>query len=290
MPDQSGHGRTSTQDLLEAAGVRPSKGLGQNFVVDPNLCERIARVARIGPGDCVLEIGPGLGALTTALVATGAAVTAVEIDHRLAGVLRATLPDSVRVIEGDGLLLDIGSIFPADEAVGTGGVVLVANLPYNVATPLVMRMLEDAPIITRMLIMVQREVAERFAAPPGNKVYGAVSTRIAYFATAVVESLIPPEVFFPQPKVTSALIEITRRDQVAVDPADASYDEIVVLLRAGFGTRRKMLRRALAGLVTEEVFAAAGVEGTARAERLGIVEWGKLARWRRSIMNSHPQS
>jgi 16S rRNA (adenine1518-N6/adenine1519-N6)-dimethyltransferase len=290
MPDRSGHGRTSTQDLLDAAGVRPSKGLGQNFVVDPNLCERIARVAGVGPGDRVLEIGPGLGALTTALVATGADVTAVEIDPRLVEVLRETLPEGVRVVEGDGLLVDVESLFPSAAHSDAGGIVLVANLPYNVATPLVMHVLEAVPIVQRMFVMVQVEVAERFAASPGNKVYGAVSARIAYFATAAIESRIPPEVFFPQPKVTSALIAITRRDQVAVDPAEASYDEIMVLLRSGFGTRRKMLRRALAGLVTEEVFVAAGVEGTARAEELGIVEWGKLARWRRSIMNSHSQS
>lgn len=288
MPD--GHGRASTRDLLDAAGVRPSKALGQNFVIDPNLCDRIARLAMVGPGDQVLEIGPGLGALTTALFATGASITAVEIDDRLAAVLRGELPEAIRVLHGDGLTLDVPALFSSVDHDGASGIVLVANLPYNVATPLVMRFLEDVPMVRRMLVMVQREVAERFAAPPGNKVYGAVSARIAYFADTKIEALIPPEVFFPPPKVTSALISITRRDQVAVDPADASYEEITVLLRSGFGTRRKMLRRALAGLVTEEVFDAAGVSGTVRAEELGIAEWGKLARWRRSSMNEHSRS
>jgi 16S rRNA (adenine1518-N6/adenine1519-N6)-dimethyltransferase len=288
MPDSQG--QLSTRDLLNAAGVRPSKALGQNFVVDPNLCDRIARLAKVGPGDQVLEIGPGLGSLTTALYSTGASVTAVELDSRLAEVLRNELPDAVRVVHGDGLTLDVPALFPSGEHGGASGVVLVANLPYNVATPLVMRFLEGVPMVSRMLVMVQREVAERFAAPPGNKVYGAVSARIAYFAQSTIEGLVPPEVFFPQPKVTSALISIARRDHVAVDPDDATYAEIMVLLKSGFATRRKMLRRALAGLVTEEVFAAAGVDGTARAEELGILEWGKLARWRRSIMNEHSQS
>jgi 16S rRNA (adenine1518-N6/adenine1519-N6)-dimethyltransferase len=274
-------------DLLSASGVRPSKSLGQNFVVDPNLTDRIARLAAVGPGDQVLEVGPGLGSLTLALHATGAAVTAIEIDHRLSEVLIETLPDDVRVIRGDALEIDIGALFESLPLVAGSGVTMVANLPYNVATPLVMGILEHQPIVHRLLVMVQREVAERFAAPPGSKIYGAVSARIAYFATTSVEMVVPPEVFFPKPNVASAVIEITRRDTPAVDPAVASYEEIVTLLRHGFGSRRKMLRGSLAGLVSAEVFTAAGVEPTMRAEELGILEWGKLARWRRSLANSH---
>jgi 16S rRNA (adenine1518-N6/adenine1519-N6)-dimethyltransferase len=273
-------------DLLSASGVRPSKSLGQNFVVDPNLTERIARIAAVGPGDQVLEVGPGLGALTLALHATGATVTAIEIDHRLAETLRETLPDEVRVVRADAIELDISTLF--DEAViARGGVTVVANLPYNVATPLVMGVLEHAPIVRRLVVMVQREVAERFAAPPGSKIYGAVSARIAYFATTSVVMVVPPEVFFPKPNVESAVIELTRREAPAVDPAAAGYDDIVTLLRHGFGNRRKMLRGSLAGVVSAEVFAAAGVDPTLRAEQLGILEWGKLATWRRSLANSH---
>jgi 16S rRNA (adenine1518-N6/adenine1519-N6)-dimethyltransferase len=273
-------------DLLSASGVRPSKSLGQNFVVDPNLTDRIARLAAVGPGDQVLEVGPGLGSLTLALHATGAAVTAIEIDHRLSEVLVETLPGDVRVIRADALEINISALFgsPADTA---SGVTMVANLPYNVATPLVMGVLESSPIVRRLVVMVQREVAERFAAPPGSKIYGAVSARIAYFATTSLAMVVPPEVFFPKPNVASAVIEITRRETPAVDPALASYEEIVTLLRHGFGSRRKMLRGSLAGLVSAEVFAAAGVEPTMRAEQLGILEWGKLARWRRSLANSH---
>jgi 16S rRNA (adenine1518-N6/adenine1519-N6)-dimethyltransferase len=271
-------------DLLSASGVHPSKSLGQNFVVDPNLTDRIARLAAVGPGDQVLEVGPGLGSLTLALHATGAEVTAIEIDHRLAEVLVETLPGDVRVIRADALEIDIGALYGSSV---DPVVTMVANLPYNVATPLVMGVLESSPIVRRLVVMVQREVAERFAAPPGSKVYGAVSARIAYFATTSVAMLVPPEVFFPKPNVASAVIEITRRDTPAVDPALASYEEIVTLLRHGFGSRRKMLRGSLAGLVSAEVFAAAGVEPTMRAEQLGILEWGKLARWRRSLANSH---
>jgi 16S rRNA (adenine1518-N6/adenine1519-N6)-dimethyltransferase len=274
-------------DLLSASGVRPSKSLGQNFVVDPNLTDRIARLAAVGPGDQVLEVGPGLGSLTLALHATGAAVTAIEIDHRLSEVLVETLPADVRVIRGDALEIDIASLFDSATRDSGRGVTMVANLPYNVATPLVMGILEHQPVVHRLLVMVQREVAERFAAPPGTKTYGAVSARIAYFATTSVEMVVPPEVFFPKPNVSSAVIEISRRDTPAVDPAVASYDEIVTLLRHGFGSRRKMLRGSLAGLVSAEVFAAAAVEPTMRAEQLGILEWGKLARWRRSLANSH---
>jgi 16S rRNA (adenine1518-N6/adenine1519-N6)-dimethyltransferase len=272
-------------DLLSSSGVRPSKSLGQNFVVDPNLTERIARLAAVGPGDQVLEVGPGLGALTLALHATGAAVTAIEIDHRLAEVLSETLPDDVRVIRGDALELEIAALYEPG-VIATSGVTMVANLPYNVATPLVMGVLEDAPIVRRLFVMVQREVAERFAAAPGSKIYGAVSARISYFATTSLAMVVPPEVFFPRPNVASAVIEITRRETPAVDPSSASYDEISTLLRHGFGNRRKMLRGSLAGLVSAEVFSAAGIEPTLRAEQLGIVEWGKLAAWRRSLANS----
>jgi len=289
MSEPRGKGRADARGTLEEVGVRPSKGLGQNFVVDPDLVRRIARVAAVGRDDEVLEIGPGLGALTRALYDTGAAVTCVEIDHRLVAHLRATLPDQVRVIEGDALEVDLGALY-AEPGASSDGVALVANLPYNVATPVVMRVLEAVPVVERMLVMVQREVADRFVAKPGGRTYGAVSARIAYFADASIEGLVPPEAFFPQPKVISALVEIRRRALVAVDPAHASYHEIVTLIRHGFSTRRKMLRRALGGLVSDEVFEKAGVAPTKRAEELSIQEWGKLAQWRRSITSSLPRS
>ena len=257
-------------DLLAAHGLRPRKALGQHFVVDPNTVRRIARVAGVGPDDRVVEIGAGLGSLTLALAETGASVTAVELDRYLAPVLRTVVePHGVVVVEADAMTLDWGPLLgPA------GGWVLVANLPYNVATPLVADLLDGVPAISRMLVMVQREVGERLAAGVGQPAYGAVSVKVAYWAEARVVGRVPPTVFVPQPKVDSALVAITRRPAPAVD---APYDRLFHLVRAGFATRRKMLRGALAGLVDASGFEAAGVRPDARAEELDIEAWGRLA-------------
>ena len=177
-------------------------------------------------------------------------------------------PIGVSVVEGDALRLDWPALLGAERWV------LVANLPYNVATPLVADLLDHVPQIARMLVMVQREVGERLAAGAGDDAYGAVSVKVAYWATAEVVGRVPPTVFVPQPKVESALVAITRRPAPAVD---APYDRLFELVRAGFATRRKMLRRALAGLVTPEQFAAAGVSPEARAEELDVEAWGRLA-------------
>jgi 16S rRNA (adenine1518-N6/adenine1519-N6)-dimethyltransferase len=250
-------------------GIRPSRALGQNFVVDPNTVRRIARLANVGPGDRVVEIGAGLGSLTLALRETGAEVIAVEVDRHVLPALRSVVePEGVRVTEGDALRLDWGPLLGDDDWV------LVANLPYNVATPLVADLLDQVPAITRMLVMVQREVGERLAAGAGDDAYGAVSVKVAYWATASVVGRVPATVFVPQPKVESALVSIVRRPAPAVD---APYDRLFALVRAGFATRRKMLRRALAGLVTPEQFVAAGVAPEARAEDLDVDAWGRLA-------------
>lgn len=270
-------GRGEVRRLIEAHGLRPTKSLGQHFVTDPNTVERIARLAGVGPGDRVVEIGPGLGSLTLALAATGAAVTAVEIDRRLLPVLEEVVPDTVRLIEADALTCDWEALL------GEGPWALVANLPYNVATSLVLGLLERVPQVTRMLVMVQKEAADRLAAGPGGREYGAVSVRVAYFATARLAGQVSAEVFHPRPNVASSLVALERRATPAVDPATATYEEIGVLLRAGFGGRRKMLRRSLFGLVDDEAFACAGVAPTARAEQLGVAEWGKLAGCQRSI-------
>ena len=268
--------RSQAADLLARHGLAPSRALGQNFVVDPNTVRRIARLAGVGPDDRVVEIGAGLGSLTRALVETGAAVIAVEVDRGLVPVLRDEVePLGVRVVEGDALALD----WPA--LLGDGPWVLVANLPYNIATPLVCELLEHVPAITRMLAMVQREVGERLAATPRTPAYGAVSVRVAYWATARIVGRVPATVFLPRPKVESALVEVERRAVPAVDPAEAGYDEIDALVRAGFGQRRKMLRNSLGAMAAPErlgpALAAAGVPGTARAEELDVQAWGRLA-------------
>lgn len=265
-------GRARLTELLSAHGLRPSRALGQNFLVDPNTAERIVRLAGVGPGDRVVEIGAGLGSLTTALAAAGASVTAVEVDRRLAAVLREEVaPAGVTVVEADATRLDWSSVLPG------AGWVLVANLPYNVATPLVVELLEGVPAIERMLVMVQKEVAERLAAQPGSRAYGAVSVKVAYWARAEVVGTVPPTVFVPRPRVDSALVRIDRRAAPAVDPAVVGYARLAEVVTAGFGRRRKMLRGALAGVVGPEAFGAAGVEPTARAEDLGVEEWGRLA-------------
>ena len=263
-------------DLLARAGRSPSKALGQNFVVDPNTVRRIAALAAVGPGDRVLEIGAGLGSLTLALRETGAQVTAVEVDRHLVPLLRETVePHGARVVEADAMQLDWSTL------VDDGSYVLVANLPYNIATPLVGDLLDGVPQIDRMLVMVQREVGERLAARVGDEQYGAVSVKVAYWADAKVVGRVPPTVFLPQPKVESALVAIHRRDVPAVD---ADPGELFALVRAGFGHRRKMLRGALRGLVTDDEFACAGVRPDARAEELDVHAWGRLARC------AHPRS
>jgi 16S rRNA (adenine1518-N6/adenine1519-N6)-dimethyltransferase len=259
--------------LLAEHDLSPSRARGQNFVVDPNTVRRVARLAEVGPGDRVVEIGAGLGSLTLALAETGASVTAIEVDRGLVPVLRGVVePAGVTVVEGDALRLDWGALL------GGGDVpwVLVANLPYNVATPLIADLLDGVPAIARMLVMVQREVGERLAAGPGDEAYGAVSVKVAYWATARVVGRVPPTVFHPVPKVESALVRIDRRPEPAIGP-EVDRGWLFRLVAAGFGQRRKMLRRSLADLVPPDAFAAAGVRPEARAEELSVLDWGKLA-------------
>lgn len=283
-------GRAAVLELLEGHGLSPKKSLGQNFLVDPNTAERIARLARVGPGDHVLEIGAGLGSLTLALAQTGADVLAIEIDHHLVEILRSLVPPEVRVLEADALTCEFTNVLAEDDAAHARDVserswVLVGNLPYNVATPIVMTLLERVPQVTEMLVMVQRDMAERYVADPSTKSYGAVTVRMAYFAKTRVLGHVSREVFFPRPNVDSALVAMKRRDRPAVDPTTASYEELNALVRAGFSGRRKMLRRSLAGIVDEQAFSCAGVDPTARAENLDVSSWGKLAGCRRSIGN-----
>ena len=270
--------RSETAALLEQAGLVPKRKFGQNFVVDANITAKIVRLAGVGAGDRVLEIGPGLGALSEALLDTGCELRALEIDDELVAVLRAR-PElaAAEVVAGDALEVDLDQLVPREGPAWA----CVANLPYNVATPVVLRILELAPQVTRLLVMVQAEVGERLAAGPGDPAYGAVSVRVAYHATAAVVGRVPPSVFVPRPKVDSALVAIVRRPQVAVDVSQASEEEIFTLVRAAFGQRRKMLRRSLAGLVDEASFEEASVAPTARPEELGVEDFGRLAAARR---------
>jgi 16S rRNA (adenine1518-N6/adenine1519-N6)-dimethyltransferase len=262
--------RTQVVELLDRHGLAPSRALGQTFVVDPNTVERIARLAGVGPADRVVEIGAGLGSLTLALADTGASVTAIEVDRHLVAVLREVVePRGVRVVEGDALALDWSSLLSGGERW-----TLVANLPYNVATPIVCDLLDDVAVIDRMLVMVQREVGERLAAGPGDAAYGIPSVKVAYWATASVVGRVAPTVFLPQPNVESVLLEIRRRPTPAVD---ADPDVLFALVRTAFGQRRKMLRRSLSGSVEADTFTRAEVAPDARPEQLAVEDWGRLA-------------
>jgi 16S rRNA (adenine1518-N6/adenine1519-N6)-dimethyltransferase len=278
------HSRPAIRQLLDSAALAPRRDLGQNFVADPNTVRRIAALARVGPGDRVVEIGAGLGSLTLALAETGAEITAIEADGALVPILRDVVADrsNVRVVEGDALRLDWPALLgrPDDQ---TRPWVLVANLPYNVATPLICDLLDDVPAIGRMLVMVQREAAERFAASPRTPPYGAVSVKTAYWADARIVGHVPASVFVPRPNVESALVEIVRHAPPATDPAT-----LFPLVRAGFGQRRKMLRRSLAGVVTPETFEVAGISPTARPEELDVAAWCRLADAHRAAASSPP--
>ncbi|MGP8060360.1 MAG: 16S rRNA (adenine(1518)-N(6)/adenine(1519)-N(6))-dimethyltransferase RsmA [Acidimicrobiales bacterium] len=271
------HSRSDVQRLLGDHGLRPSRALGQNFVVDPNTVRRIARLAGVSEGTRVVEIGAGLGSLTLALAEAGARVVAVEVDRGLVPVLGQVVAGrEVRVVEADALDLDWSDLLGPP---GGAPWVLVANLPYNLATPLVVSVLERAPQVATLVVMVQREVAERLAATPGDPAYGAVSVKVAYWARAAVVGRVPATVFVPRPKVESSLVRIDRRPCPAVDPSAVAYDRLFAVVRAGFGQRRKMLRRSLAGLVAPGAFAGSGVAPEARAEELGVEQWGRRAGW-----------
>jgi 16S rRNA (adenine1518-N6/adenine1519-N6)-dimethyltransferase len=265
------HSRRELLDLLARHGLSPSRALGQNFVADANTVRRIARLAEVGAGDRVIEVGAGLGALTLALAETGASVVAVELDRHLLPVLRDVVePAGVTVVEGDAMTLDWAALLGGDEAS------LVANLPYNIATPLVADLLDGVPLLTRMLVMVQREVGERLAAHVGDDDYGAVSVKVDYWAEAQIAGRVPASVFVPKPNVESVLVRIKRRPHPRLD-VDVEPAQLFALVRAGFAQRRKMLRRALAGVVDAAAFECAGVRPEARAEELDVVAWGRLA-------------
>ena len=262
---------------MDRFGVSPRRSFGQNFVADPNTVRRIARLSGAGPTDHVLEIGAGLGSLTLALAETGASVRAVEVDSGLTAALREVLAEvgarRVEVVEGDASRLDFAEVLQ-----GSDRWMLVANLPYNIATPLILDLLRDIGAIETMVVMVQREVGERLAAPPGSRARGIPSVLVERRGTARVLGRVPASVFRPRPKVESVVVRIERHgagEALCPPEADARLE---LLVRAGFGQRRKMLRRSLAGLAAPESFAAAGVDPSSRPEALTLDQWISLAK------------
>ncbi len=269
--------RSDVSRLLEAHGLSPSRALGQNFVADPNTVRKIVRLAMVQPGDLVVDVGGGLGSLTLALLEAGARVTVVEKDRWLVPVLGEVLSERapgapVRVVQADAMVLDWSALLEG------GPWSLVANLPYNVATPLVADLLDRVPAVVAMTVMVQKEAADRLVAGPGSPAYGAVSVKVAYWAEARLLASVPSSVFVPRPRVASAVVGIRRRAVPALSPAVAGPEELFRVVRAGFAQRRKMLRRSLAVLgAGPSCFEAAGVGPSARPEELSLSQWGALA-------------
>lgn len=269
---------TRVRQLAMRLGVRPTKRWGQNFVVDGNTVRRIVRVAGVGPEDVVVEVGPGLGSLTLALLPEVAHVTAVEIDLILAQALPLTVEtlqpefaDRLTVVAADALTL---TLLPDPQPTA-----LVANLPYNISVPVVLSFLELLPTLRRVLVMVQLEVAERLAAPPGSRTYGVPSLKSAWYADVRLAGAVSRSVFWPVPNVDSGLVELVRRD-----PPDttATRREVFACIDAAFLQRRKTLRAALAGWAggapaAEDILRSAGVDPRARGEQLDIGAFAAIA-------------
>ena len=234
----------------------------------------------------MVEIGAGLGSLTLALAETGASVTAVEIDRGLVPLLRSVVePVGARVVHADALSLDWEALLSSEDTSSEAPWVLVANLPYNIATPLIAEVLDEVPEVTRLVVMVQREVGERLAAGAGDPAYGAVSVKVAYHAEASLLGRVSPMAFIPRPNVESVIVGMDRRPAPAVDPSRVSPERLFEVVRAGFSQRRKMLRRSLAGVVDPAAFESTGIDPTSRAENLDVLAWGRLAEWRGPVTN-----
>lgn len=262
------------RELARRYCVTPSRSLGQNFVVDPNTIRRIVRLAELSATDRVIEVGAGFGSLTLALAESAAHVTAIELDRKLLAALGEVLDPvaNVTVMGADAMEVDFARL--------TAGVPhrLVANLPYNLATPLIADLLQRAPDLVDFVIMVQREAGERLVAGPGSKTYGAVSLLVAYHCQSRVLGKVPSTVFWPVPHVESLLVRLTRRPP----PVAVGDDELMRVVRAAFGQRRKTVRNSLASVLqmpvtdVEEALQSAGLLPGARAESLDLEEFAKL--------------
>jgi len=275
---------TDIRRIAAALGVRPTKRLGQNFVIDANTVRRIVRAAGLEPDDCVLEVGPGLGSLTLALLPHARRVVAVEIDPVLARALPATvadrapgLADRLQVVAADALALEAGQL-PAGQP-GVPPTAVVANLPYNVAVPVLLHLFEVLPTLDHGLVMVQSEVADRLAAPPGSRTYGVPSVKAAWWARTYRAGQVPRAVFWPVPNVDSALVAFTRREP---PQTAATRQEVFALVDAAFAQRRKSLRGALAGwagspAAAEDALRAAGIDPATRGEALAVEDFARLA-------------
>jgi 16S rRNA (adenine1518-N6/adenine1519-N6)-dimethyltransferase len=274
-------GATDVRSLAASIGLQPTKTLGQNFVIDGGTVQRIVRTAGVGPDDVVLEVGPGLGSLTLALVPVVRSVVAVEIDPRLAGLLAKTVAErasetaaKLTVVNADALRIN--------EIPGAPPTAIVANLPYNVAVPVLLHLLALLPSVRRVLVMVQLEVAERLAAAPGDDAYGVPSVKARWYGEVRLAGTVGRQVFWPAPRVDSGLVALDRHDPPLTT---ATRDEVFSVIDAAFGQRRKTLRAALAGwagsaAAAEDALRAAGVDPAARGETLDIGDFARIAEHR----------
>ena len=273
-------GPAEIRELAARLGVAPTKKLGQNFVHDPNTVRRIVAAAGLRPDDVVIEVGPGLGSLTLGLVGAAAHVHAVEIDPVLAAALPETVSsERLTVHPRDALRVTAAEFDPPPT-------MLVANLPYNVAVPVVLSLLAELPTLRGGLVMVQKEVADRLVAGPGSKVYGVPSVKLAWYAEARAAGRVPPAVFWPVPNVDSGLVAFTKRDSPVAEPGrespPAERKKVFAVVDAAFAQRRKTLRAALAGWAgspvrAEEVLVKAGINPQARGESLSVGEFTAIA-------------
>ena len=268
--------REVTMHILKAFGLRMSKKLGQNFLIDARIVQGIVDAAEVKPGDRVLEIGPGIGTLTQGLAEAGADVTAVELDKKLPAVLKETLKayDNVRIVPGDILKVNI------PEIMGEAPFKVAANLPYYITTPILMALLERHLPITHMVTMVQKEVAERMTAKPGSRIYGALSVAVQYYTEPEIVLDVPPRSFIPAPEVMSVVVSC----RVRKEPAVAVRDEKLFfrVVKAAFGQRRKTLMNALKGggfqkETVRDALEQSGIDPTRRGETLTLEEFGRLA-------------
>ncbi len=274
-------GAADVRRLAASIGLRPTKTLGQNFVIDGGTVRRIVRVAEVGPDDVVLEVGPGLGSLTLALLPVVAQVVAVEIDARLAELLPTTVrahapntAEKLTVVHQDALRLR-----GLDGAPPTA---IVANLPYNVAVPVLLHLLPLLPSVQRVLVMVQLEVAQRLAANPGEEAYGVPSVKARWYGDVRMAGTIGRQVFWPAPRIDSGLVALRRHDSPATS---ATREAVFDVVDAAFAQRRKTLRAALAGwagspAAAEEALRGAGVDPGARGETLGVEQFARIAEQR----------
>ncbi len=265
-------GPRETRELLDRYGLRPRTSIGQHFVTDPNTVRRIVKIAGVQAGDQVLEIGPGLGALSLALLEAGAALIAVERDRGLEPILADVGIQGV-VFE-DAMQADYKKLL------GARPTDVVANLPYQIATPLLLDLLVQVPQIRSYTVMVQKEVGERLAAKPGSEAYGAVSVKVSYLAEASVPMRVSRRVFYPMPDVESVVVRLVRRARA---PVSGGRERIFRVVEGGFAQRRKTIRRALRGAgwsadAVEAALERAKVDGQARAEVLGLESFAALAR------------